>query len=209
MTQEVKDKLFRSKDYRRIMQLRAVEQTLSDESDYYVLEGKAVVFEEPTVLFKYYGIEYKEVIRRGAFIGADISDVFLKYNHESSVMATARTKNGTLDIDIREDGVYVVARLLKTLRASQELYEGVKSGLIDKMSFAFTIKEEIFEEDTNTYHVISIDKVYDVAAVEIPAYSGTELHARRSNDVEARLREVEASSLEQTRKILLSRLKNN
>lgn len=197
---------FRHLDYRHEIEMRAAE---TEENEYYVLEGKAVTFDEATVLFKVNGIEYKEIIDRAAFDGADISNVFLKFNHESSWIGAARTKNGTLTLDVREDGVYITARLKKSLRWCEDLYQAVRAGLIDKMSFAFSINEESFNEETHTWTVRKIGAVYDVAAVEIPAYDNTYIYARRKGDVEARLKEVEASRLEHARSIALAKIKNS
>ena len=171
-----------------------------------VIEGKAVTFEDPTVLFKYDGVEYKEIIARGAFDETDISKAFLKYNHSDNIMAMARTKNNTLQIDVRDDGVYIKAELANTT-AGRDLYELVKRGDIDKMSFAFTIREESYDKEERTWTVRKIDTLYDVAAVTVPAYENTDLFARRYDDVEAKRRqEVEASELERRRMIAKVRL---
>lgn len=188
-------------DYRRLMQVRVAEST---ESDKMKIEGKAVTFEEETVLFKWNDIEYKEIIARGAFDEADISKCFLKYNHSDNIMAMARVKNGTLQIKIRDDGVWIEADLADTT-AGRDLYTLIKRGDIDKMSFAFTTREESFDEKKHTWTVRKIDTLYDVAAVEQPAYENTQLYARRRDDAEAiRAKEVETSKLRQRKE----RLKN-
>ena len=102
-------------------------------------------------------------------------------------------KNGTIKIEERDDGVYFYAELANTT-AGRDLYELVRSGIIDRMSFAFTIKEEAYDETEHRWTVYKIDTVYDFAAVTVPAYEATELYARRYEDVEAlRIKEVEAS----------------
>lgn len=199
--------LFKHNDYRRLIQLRQAEEIKDEDSEYYILEGKAAPFDEATVLFEFGGVQYSEIIDRHAFDEADMSNVFLKYNHETSVFACARTKNGTLELEIREDGLYMKAKLLKSLSTSKELYEAVRSGLIDKMSFAFTIREQSFDNETKTWTLRKIDKVYDVAPVDIPAYDNTNIYARRLSDVEARLKEVEASRLELARVKALAKIK--
>lgn len=189
------NQMFRHNDYRRLMQVR----TLDDAP--MVIEGKAITFDEETVLFEHSGIKYKEIIARGAMDGADTTNAYLKYNHSSNIMAMARTKNGTLQIEIKDDGVWIRANLANTT-AGRDLFELVKSGVIDRMSFAFTIKDEVFDKSTHTWTVRQIDKLYDVAAVEIPAYENTLLFARRLDDAEAqRVKEVEASRLEIINKV--------
>ena len=61
-----------------------MEQTKNDDGNEVqemIVEGQAVVFEKPTVLFKYDDTEYKEVIDRNAFAECDMSDVIFNYNH--------------------------------------------------------------------------------------------------------------------------------
>ncbi len=191
-------------DYVRYASIKIHERSADDDQSEMIIEGKAVCFEDPTVLWKDGDTEYKEIIARDAFSDCDMSDCFLKYNHNDTVMAMARTKNKTLQIDIREDGVYITANLANTT-AGRDLYELVKRGDIDKMSFAFTIREESYDRDAHTWTVRKIDKLYDVAAVTVPAYENTSLYARRHDDVEAlRVKEVESlqRALEQ-RKIKL------
>lgn len=179
-------------NYLRSLEVRAA--SVSDNAEgKMILEGKAICYDEETVLFRYNGNDYKEVIKKGAFAGANIDYCYLKYNHSDNVMAMARVKNGTLKIEERDDGVYFYAELANTT-AGRDLYELVRSGIIDRMSFAFTIKEEAYDETEHRWTVYKIDTVYDFAAVTVPAYEATELYARRYEDVEAlRIKEVEAS----------------
>ncbi|OHE41479.1 MAG: hypothetical protein A2Y16_05415 [Tenericutes bacterium GWF2_57_13] len=185
----LKNRMIRPNDYHRLIEVRAAESTSDAKM---ILEGRAVVFDEETVLFKWDDIEYKEIIKKGSFNETDFSNAFLKYNHSDVVMPMARYKNGTLKIDVRDDGVWVNAELADT-SASKDLYALVKRGDIDKMSFAFTIREESYDQVTHTWTVLKVDRLYDVAAVNIAAYESTELYARRYGDVEARRKEVEAS----------------
>jgi len=196
----IKEKLLRHNDYRHTMQVRIAEPGEGEEdTGKMILEGKAVTFDEETVLFSYDGIEYKEIIQKGAMDETDISEAFMKYNHSDAFMAMARTKNETLQIDVRDDGVYIKAELADTT-AGRDLYTLVQRGDIDKMSFAFTIEEESYNKETRTWTVLKIDKLYDVAAVTIPAYDNTELYARRVGEAEAsRLKEVEAQDEERQR----------
>lgn len=193
------NQMFKHNDYRRLMQVRILEGL--EDSSQMVIEGKAITFDDATVLFVHEGTEYKEIISRGALDNADLSYAYLKYNHSSNIMAMARTKNNTLQIEVRNDGVWIKAILANTT-AGRDLYELVRSGIIDKMSFAFTIKDETYDKATHTWTVRKIDKLYDVAAVEIPAYENTLLFARRLGDAEACCKsEVEASRLERVLKI--------
>jgi HK97 family phage prohead protease len=192
MSQKTLEQL-RNRDYRhQVLELRAL--TLEGESTDMVIEGRAIVFDQETVLFKINGNEYKEVIKKGALDNCDSSQCFLKFNHDDN-QVVARTKNRTLELDIRVDGVYIRAKLANTT-AGRDLYELVKSGIVDKMSFAFNQTEESFNEETRTWTVHKIGKLWDVAAVAHPAYQDTDLYARRLEEVETkRVQEVEAMDL--------------
>jgi HK97 family phage prohead protease len=205
--EEILSKMYRHNDYRHEMQIRIAQPGEGEqETDAMIIEGRAVTFDEETVLFEYDGIEYKEIIAKGAFDNTDMSYAFMKYNHSDTIMAMARTKNNTLQIDVRDDGVYVKAELADTT-AGRDLYTLVKRGDIDKMSFSFTIEEESYNKESRTWTVRKIDKLYDVAAVTVPAYENTDLYARRYGEVEtSRSQEVEAEALERSRTVTRIRL---
>lgn len=189
----------RSSDYHRLMQVRAIGDAEKNEM---ILEGRAVVFDEATILFTWNGVDYKEIIRKGAFDATDYTNCFFKYNHSDQVMPMARFKNGSLTFEIRSDGLYFRATLVDT-QSARDLYKLVQEGIIDKMSFSFTIQEESYDVIEHTWTVLKIDRLFDVAAVNIPAYDSTSLYARRFDDVEARRKEVEASELEKAKRSAL------
>jgi len=165
-------------DYQREIEVRA---ELTDEEK--VIYGKAIVFNERTVLFMQDGVDYGEIIDRNALDEADISDVFVKYNHNDGQMVVARSKNGSLKFDIRDDGVYVEIRPANTT-AGNDTYELVRTGILTKMSFGFTISDQSYDSNTRTWTVRKIKKLYEVSAVPNPAYDGTTLYARRANELE-------------------------
>ena len=46
------------------------------------------------------------------------------------------------------------------------------------MSFGFTVKEDSYDSITHTRRILKIDKIWDVSAVDVPAYSETSIQAR-------------------------------
>ena len=150
------------------------------EENEMIVEGRAVVFNQPTVLFTSGGIEYKEVIEAGALDEADMRDVVFRYNHNDNLFIMARTRGGSLEVT--KEGL-VRAKFFDTQQA-RDLYTLIKAGAVDKMSFAFTIREESFDKETRTWHVRKIDRVFDVAAVDQPAYDATSISARKVLDLE-------------------------
>ena len=157
------------------------------------VEGYASVFDSPTVLFEYEGREYKEQICRGAFEGCQMSDVIFNYNHSGKVMA--RTRNKTLELNIDDTGVFVRARLDGT-EEGRTLYEEIKGGYIDRMSFAFTVNEEDYDKSEHQFNVRGVKRLYDVSAVSIPAYDDTSISARKNFILEAEAQEKEKRAAE-------------
>src|SRR5690606_6685871 len=80
----------------RLAEIRAV--TPDDNDSEMIVEGRAVVYDSPAVLYEIDGRKYYEVIQRGALEGADLRDVPFKYNHSDNVMVMARTRNRTLEL---------------------------------------------------------------------------------------------------------------
>lgn len=156
---------------------RAVETEGQEEKKELYVEGYAVRFNSPTVLFEFGGVEYKEQIDRHAFDEAQMDDVIFNYNHGGKVMA--RTRNGTLELKVDDDGLFIRARLDGT-EEGRRLYDEIAGGYIDRMSFAFTVREESFDKQTNTWTVQKVKRLYDTSAVDIPAYDDTSIEARRA-----------------------------
>lgn len=98
----------------------------------YVIEGYATTFDAP---YDFYG-GWKECIRSTALAGADMSDVILQLNHDGAPLA--RLRNKSLELKCDEHGLYVRASLSGSA-AAREQYEAVANGLIDRMSWGFTI----------------------------------------------------------------------
>ena len=156
-----------------------------------MVDGYAATFEQPTVIYEYEGIEYKEVIDRNAFTNAQMADVVLNYNHGGKPVA--RTKNGTLNLMVDNIGVRVSADLSGT-KEGRDLYEEIKGGYIDKMSFAFTVAPDgdNYDKGTRTRRITGIKRLFDVAAVDLPAYDSTSIQARSFFEAEAEKELVEA-----------------
>ena len=150
------------------------------------VEGYAATFDSETVLFELDGIEYKEMICEGAFDGCKMEDVIFNYNHGGKVMA--RTRNGTLQLSIDDKGLHIRARLDGT-EEGRRLYEEIKGGYIDRMSFAFTIREESYDKDSHLWKIHAVKRLYDVSAVDIPAYDDTSIEARKDFILEAEAQE--------------------
>ena len=162
-------------------ELRAKEESEENPNEM-TIEGVACVFDSETTLFEWDGVEYKEKVDRNAFAEADISDVIFNYNHGGRVYA--RTRNDSLHLEVKEDGLHVLISLNPEDEGHKQLYRDIKNGLIDKMSYAYTVSEEAYDVDTHLRTVLKIKKLYDVSAVDIPAYDSTSISARSVLDLE-------------------------
>ena len=143
------------------------------------VSGYAATFNQITTLYKIDGIEYKEVIHPDAFNGTDMKDCCLKYNHMNNVPILARTRGGSLKLSVDNIGLKFDAKLINT-NSSRDIYTLVKEGVLDKCSFAFTIADGGIEVDrkTRTTTITKIEKLWDVAIVDNPAYESTSVSAR-------------------------------
>lgn len=141
------------------------------------IKGYAVVFNSPET----YG--YTEVISDKALDETDMSDVVLRYNHNDSFMVLARTRNKSLQLEKDDKGLMIDAVLQDDITDHRNIYNAIKSGLIDKQSFAFSVDEDEYDYDTDTRTITKIGKLFDVSVVDQPFYNATDVSiARKEND---------------------------
>jgi len=188
------DAEYRSFDF----EIRAA-KTDDGQEELYV-EGRAITFNDPAVIWEYDGVQYKEQVDDRALDEADMSDVIFNYNHGGKVMA--RTRNKTLELTVDKKGLKIKARLDGT-EEGRKLYEEVKGGYIDRMSFRFVASENAYDSDNHMRTIRKIKKLYDVSAVDIPAYNKTSISARSFFEAEAEEERKAAEAAELRRKLLL------
>lgn len=180
-------------------------QAVSEEK--MIIEGYAIKFNEQTLI----GTEahgFKEIISVDALIETNMKDVPLKYNHQDNFLVIARTRNKSLELEVDEVGLKIRAELLDT-QSNQDIYKMVKSGLLDKMSFAFTVKNQSWDR-TGTIPVRTIqkiDRLYDVSIVDVPAYEGTSVYARSLELLDNDTRELENLKHEYQKEIIRKKIK--
>jgi len=192
---------------RRTMKVSAPEGTeevraegIEPTADKMIVEGYAVLFDQPQTYT--WGKEtYTEIISRNALAGADMKRVVMRYNHNDTVFAMARVKNGSLQLIEDETGLRVRADLIDT-QSNRDLYRMIKDGLIDEMSFAFTVAPsgDVWEysDDYMTVKrtINKIETVYDVSAVDNGFYENTSIYARAFEGADALKKEAEQKKLE-------------
>ncbi len=169
-----------------------------------VLEGYAIVFDTETLI----GDEdrgFIEVIDSKALESTNMKDVPLKYNHQDNFLVIARTRNNSLTLTVDERGLKVTARLLDT-NSNRDIYQMVKASLLDKMSFAFTVKDQVWDRSgaTPKRRIPAIERLYDVSIVDTPAYEETSIYARSLDSMDLELaaldKEIEDRAMNLSRK---------
>ena len=189
------------REYRNLMlEVRTPEEGEPEQREM-VVEGYASTFDEPYTLYEDKDFRFQEVIDQNAFANTDMSDVIMQYNHEGRVFA--RTSNNTLSITPDEQGLFISANLGGT-EAGRDLYEEIRGGYTNKMSFGFTVDgdEEVRSSEpdgfiTITRRITSVQKLYDVSAVSIPANDATSISVRTLTD--GVIEKVKAERLEKER----------
>ena len=185
---------------------RLAEMRVEETEDKMILEGYAIVFDQETMI----GDEergFKEVISRESLSKTNMKDVPMKYNHMDSFLILARTKNKSLSLSVDEHGLKVRAELLNTT-TNADVYKMVKAGLLDKMSFAFTVKKQSWDRSSKIplRRIEEIDRLFDVSVVDLPAYEGTSIYSRSLDLEETELKAMDLAKREEEVKVIRKRI---
>lgn len=184
-----------NREYRN-MELRAAEAT---EEQKFIVEGYATTFNSPYELYREGNYIVMEQVDRHAFDETYMEDTIFQYDHAG--MVYARTRNDTLKLDMDDHGLKVVADLGST-EASRGVWDAIDKGLIDRMSFAFTVTGDSYEEEEQengavilTRTINKIGRLYDVSAVSFPANEQTSISARTKELCDGEIAKFEAERL--------------
>lgn len=166
---------------------RAMTMRALGDSDAMIVEGYATTFNQPYMLYDGGDYRVMEQVAPTAFAQCDMTDVIMQYDHEGRVFA--RNRNNTLALSVDATGLKMTADLGGT-DIGRQLYQEIKGGYTDKMSFGFVVAEDqrTSTMDCNTgvetvlRTITKIKKLYDVSAVSIPANDMTSISARRYAD---------------------------
>ena len=204
------------REYRDMtMEIRTAEnEEAPDERK--MVTGYASTFNEPYTLYENDDWRFNEVVDARAFDNTDMSDVIMQYDHEGRVFA--RMSNNTLTVTPDEKGLLIEADLGGT-ELGRQLFEEIRGGYTNKMSFGFTVDGEDYLDTKDVdgkaltvRTITSVRKLYDVSAVSLPANDATSISVRSLTDGEIeriRAERLEAEALELRRRKLLARAKLN
>lgn len=140
------------------------------DDDSKVITGYALKFGEPS---KDLG-GFVEVITAEALKEVDLSNVVLLQGHDYS-KPLASVKAGTLKLEVDEIGLKFEATLTDTSYA-KDVYENIKAGIVDAMSFGFEVGIDSFEENeegTVTRSIENMKALHEISIVTVPAYDST------------------------------------
>ena len=147
-----------------------------------IIEGHPAVYNQKTNIANW----FYEIIERGAFDSADMTDVPLLVNHDTRQIPVARSRrnngNSTMQLSTDNKGLAIRATLdTENNELAKRLYSAVSRSDMSGMSFAFRVDKEEWEDlesDMPTRRIKAISKVFEVSAVTWPAYTDTDIHAR-------------------------------
>ena len=145
------------------------------------IEGRAIVFEQPTDI----GL-FTEIIDKNALKETDLRDVRFLVNHNTDMIPLARSRrnneNSTMQMVVGEEGMDIRANLDTENNAdARALYSAVKRGDISGMSFMMAVRGEDWDfsdEEHPLRRITDISRIYEVSSVTFPAYESTSIEAR-------------------------------
>jgi uncharacterized protein len=177
--------------YTSTLDFKEVETNGAKSKDENTITGYAAVFNKDSEDFG----GWVERIAPGAFGSVLEDDAFALFNHSMNHVLGRNKVNVSLEQD--DIGLKYTVKLPDTTLAN-DVKALVRSGIINKSSFAFTVAEERFikgDEKAGTPHMRIIDKIdhlYDVSPVTVPAYPDTSVAARGFKKIEAQEQITEA-----------------
>lgn len=178
----------------RVSELRALE---NNDEDKMIIEGYAAVFETETDLGW-----CKEIISRDAFNNCNMSDCVLKYNHNDNCLILARTRNKSLELTVDSKGLKIRANLIDTTQ-NRDIYKMIKARLLDKMSFAFSVRKQEWDYENDVRRITEIAQLFDVSVVDVPAYDTTNIYARGKENYTKEKEQYQKEKLEREKLNLL------
>lgn len=202
----------KTREYRNMT--LAIQEAEDADGGAMIVRGYATTFNDPYVLFEDDDLRFIEEVDADAFANTDMNDVIMQYDHEGRVFA--RTRNNTLSVTPDAHGLLIEADLSGT-ELGRQLYEEIRGGYTDKMSFGFTVESDERAEtkdgktDVIKRRITGIRKLYDVSAVSIPANDATSISVRSLTDgvieqKRAERREAEALELRRLKLLTKARL---
>ena len=147
---------------------QTVEIRAKTDQKRHLLSGYAIVFNSPSE-----NMGFIESVGSHALDDVDLSSVFALYNHDFNNVLGKTGKNLSLNVD--EKGL---SFSLELLPSDEHIFELVKDGIINKMSFGFIVDKDDWQDSTHRT-ILKIKELQEISLVPVPAYNGTDIVAKR------------------------------
>ena len=149
------------------IETRANHVELRAEGDGRTFSGYASVFNEPSL-----PLPFTEIVKPGAFKRSlqSRNRMMLLWNHDTS-NPLASTRNGSLVLTEDAKGLFVTATLPDTT-LGRDIAELVRTGVVDAMSFGFSVRKDSWSHDGSTRYLEDVS-LSEVSLVSTPAYEQT------------------------------------
>jgi HK97 family phage prohead protease len=173
-------------------------RTREDGDDLFI-EGYFAVFNSNYEIAK----GMTESIAPGAFTDELAADVRALVNHDDTLVL-GRTRAGTLTLTEDTHGLFGRVLINRNDQDAMNCYARVQRGDVSQCSFGFRILEEDFEDRgaEGVHWMIKKVKLYEVSVCTFPAYTDTNVKARKDD-----LDEIRERKKETWRKTMLAKLK--
>ena len=151
---------------------------------------------------------FYEEMAKGCFTKTlnESKDIRCLYGHDENQLL-ARTKNGSLRFEDRDDGLHFFFEATNT-QLGNDVLTMVRSELITGCSFGFScVKEKNEIRNNERYRIVTEARLYEVSLVGSPAYEDSEVHNRNLEEhseehsdeqTETKVEETDTNIKEQT-----------
>ena len=126
---------------------------------------------------------FYEEMAKGCFTKTlnESKDIRCLYGHDENQLL-ARTKNGSLRFEDRDDGLHFFFEAPST-QLGNDVLTMVRSELITGCSFGFScVKEKNEIRNNERYRIVTEARLYEVSLVGSPAYEDSEVHNRNLDE---------------------------
>lgn len=151
---------------------QSVEIRAKTDDSRHLLVGYAIVFDSPSE-----NLGFIETVAPKALQGVDLTNVFALYNHDFNNVLGKTGKNLSLSVD--DKGLYFELELLPS---DERIFELVRDGIINKMSFGFIVDSDSWTDETHRT-INQLKELQEISLVPLPAYESTDIIAKRSLDM--------------------------
>lgn len=167
----------------------ASEFTARSEGDGKYIEGYFAVFHSNYEIYP----GCTESVAPEAFNNTLGGDIKALCDHDTRLVL-GRNKAGTLELKADSHGLWGRITINPNDSDAVNLWERVRRGDVDQCSFGFDIvsEEADFREDGSVHFTLREVVLYEVSVVTFPAYSETNVSARKRDVAEIRKRMLDA-----------------